>query len=333
MAGLTFLAFLGLAGLLLFSSQNIEFDGEILPNLASPAWELQSGTGAPIPPGILDIVDGRTVYRHFAGTIWRIIDQTILAPLNAADGYSAEFCHANISNTKDVTQTGNYARGDAFQIFDGEYRVNVMFSPQGLRVQGLADYIFYSGGDFFTQDFHVYKFICQNGWYDFYIDGIKRNGAQMTIASTPGDKFITFGAGNSAGAVQGSANWDYVYVTFGGKIEANVNLDPDTLNLGSMGNSITAYIEVPAGHDVNDIDINSIKLAGTIPAESWPFAVGDNDLDGISDLMVKFERARVQAYIRETMGITSGSVTLTVSGELNGTEFEGADTIRVISKK
>ena len=43
-------------------------------------------------------------------------------------------------------------------------------------------------------------------------------------------------------------------------IEAEVNIDPDTLNVKSKGKWITAYIELPEGYDVNDIDINTVKL-------------------------------------------------------------------------
>jgi hypothetical protein len=119
--------------------------------------------------------------------------------------------------------------------------------------------------------------------------------------------------------------------------EPTLDIDPDTLNLKSKGRRITAYIELYDGRDVRDIDISTILLNETIPAERWPTAIGDHDEDGIPDLMVKFDRNRVQEYI-EGLNLSNGGagrfgyeVTLTVAGMFNdGTTFECSDTIRVL---
>lgn len=109
-------------------------------------------------------------------------------------------------------------------------------------------------------------------------------------------------------------------------IEGCADIDPDTLNLKSKGKWITCYIELPEGYDVADIDVSTIKLNDTVPAEAKPTAIGDYDGDGIADLMVKFDRSAVQALLQE------GEVELTVTGELTDeTPFEGSDTIRVIN--
>ncbi len=47
--------------------------------------------------------------------------------------------------------------------------------------------------------------------------------------------------------------------------------------------------------------------------------------------MVKFDRNLVIDYFEER-SLTSGEVTLTLTGEVDGTQFEGADTIRVIKR-
>jgi hypothetical protein len=114
-----------------------------------------------------------------------------------------------------------------------------------------------------------------------------------------------------------------VYVT------ATVDIDPDTLNLKSNGNWVTAYIELPEGHDVANIDVGTVLLEDTIPAASHPTDVGDHDGDGIPDLMVKFSRADLIAYLKAN-GLTSGDVELTVTGYVDSVLFEGSDTIRVI---
>jgi hypothetical protein len=39
-----------------------------------------------------------------------------------------------------------------------------------------------------------------------------------------------------------------------------IDIDPDTLNLKSKIKWVTAYIELPGGYDVADIDVGTVKL-------------------------------------------------------------------------
>ncbi|MCJ7423091.1 hypothetical protein MUP01_02335 [Candidatus Bathyarchaeota archaeon] len=114
-------------------------------------------------------------------------------------------------------------------------------------------------------------------------------------------------------------------------ILAGVDFDPDTLNLRSSGKWITAYIELPEGHNVADIDASTVLLNETVAVDfSAPTTVGDYDGDGVPDLMVRFDRAAVSDLIL-SQDITSGNVVLTIRGRLcDGTIFEGSDTIRVM---
>jgi len=114
---------------------------------------------------------------------------------------------------------------------------------------------------------------------------------------------------------------------------ASIDIAPDTLNLRSRGRWITGYIELPEGYDVGDIDVSSIMLNDTIPAELSLVAVGDYDIDGVSDLMVKFNGASVISYIIGAIGYPDGfaTVTLTITGKLNnGIPFEGSDTAKIM---
>lgn len=145
---------------------------------------------------------------------------------------------------------------------------------------------------------------------------------------------------------------------FSPEISATVDIDPDTLNLKDKedhnekeckherddekcengdhkevheGRWITAYIELPEGYDVNDINVSTVRLNDTIAAEQHPAEVGDHDEDGIPDLMVKFDR---RAVIYIISGNATGEVELTVTGNLySGISFRGSDTIRVIKKE
>jgi hypothetical protein len=112
-----------------------------------------------------------------------------------------------------------------------------------------------------------------------------------------------------------------------GVIGATIDIDPNTLNLKSKGKFVTAYIELPSGYDVNLIDINSILLNGSVPVELTPTEVGDYDMDSVSDLMVKFDRAAAQGILEP-----GEDVKITITGQVDGIDFEGSDFVRVIDK-
>jgi hypothetical protein len=113
-------------------------------------------------------------------------------------------------------------------------------------------------------------------------------------------------------------------------VSSYVDVKPDVLNLGGVGEWVTIYIELPEGCDVSDIDVSSIRLNGTIPVDiNAPIEIGDHDGDGVPDLMVKFNRTDVCQLIL-SKGIKYGNVKMVVSGILfDGTVFEGYDIIRV----
>jgi len=118
---------------------------------------------------------------------------------------------------------------------------------------------------------------------------------------------------------------------------ATVDVKPDALNLKSRSNWITCYIELPEGYSLSDVDVSTVMLNDTIPIslldvpapEPVPTEIGDYDSGGIPDLMVKFDRTMVSELIL-SKDIIGGNVTLTVTGEVDGTPFEGSDSIKVL---
>jgi len=115
-------------------------------------------------------------------------------------------------------------------------------------------------------------------------------------------------------------------------IPATIDIDPDTLNPGSQGNFVTAYIELPEGWDVAEIDIDSVQLCldeDCANAEEHPTDVGDEDQDGIPDRMVKFSREAVVALLDGR----TGDITFRARGDVTGSPFEGTDTIRVLDSQ
>jgi len=127
----------------------------------------------------------------------------------------------------------------------------------------------------------------------------------------------------------GAGNYDFWLIKLAPiEILATVDIDPDTLNLKSNGQWITAYITLPEGYNVEDIVLETVYLDG-IPA------VWSEIQDGV--YMGKFDRATVQASLTNEPDYDSApkfyDMTLAVTGNLvDGTPFEGRDTIRVLSK-
>lgn len=128
-------------------------------------------------------------------------------------------------------------------------------------------------------------------------------------------------------------------------IKAEVTFDPETFNLNSTGEWVTAYIELPAGYSVSGIDLGSVLLNGTVHAVSDPkydFVTNESeymkdlDLDGIPERMFKFNRAEVAGILK-----AGDKVTVTFTGKVeynNGifsgmASFEGSDVIKVTESK
>jgi hypothetical protein len=121
----------------------------------------------------------------------------------------------------------------------------------------------------------------------------------------------------------------------------SLKLEPNTLNLKSNGNYITAFIELPSSHDINEVEISSIMLqvAGYSYSVDLSAAIniGDYNGNGISDLMIKFQRQTVvnNLKIMDYSAILGKSVDVNfvVSGSLtDGTSFGCSDTLSILKK-
>ena len=103
-------------------------------------------------------------------------------------------------------------------------------------------------------------------------------------------------------------------------VDANLDINPNTLNLKSEGRWITGYIDLPSGYDVNEIDLSTVKLNDSIPAD-W------GNIQNGTTQMVKFDRSDVEDLI----GMPNENEELIVTGKISdGTGFAGNDTIRAI---
>ncbi|MFX1345095.1 MAG: hypothetical protein ACFFBC_05670 [Promethearchaeota archaeon] len=108
-------------------------------------------------------------------------------------------------------------------------------------------------------------------------------------------------------------------------IEAICDLNPNKLNLKSKGKWITVYIELPENYDVHDIILGEILLNDYFSPELKPFNIGDNNDNGIPDLMIKFDRSSVISNLE-----SSQFGEMTISGRLqDGIKFKGVGIIEL----
>jgi len=116
-------------------------------------------------------------------------------------------------------------------------------------------------------------------------------------------------------------------LSVGFKIDATVDINPDTFNVERNGKWITAYITLPEDYNVSDIDVETILLQRM-------FEVKLSDIED-NKLMVKFDGSMVANYLLDRlnhMGLNRAHIDLTITGQLiDGMDFEGTDTIVVIN--
>ena len=106
-----------------------------------------------------------------------------------------------------------------------------------------------------------------------------------------------------------------------------VDITPDALNRKSQGRFVTAHVELIAGLDASEIDLSTVVLIvdghTLVPALETHAEVSDHNANGIPDLAVKFERARV------TEAISTGTVEVAIMGSIYGYFFQGSDVLKV----
>jgi len=217
----------------------------------------------------------------------------------------------------------------------------IVTDPDGLIVSrevnqlpGLATHIevTYQGDILENDALHDYEAIVIDGAKigDYIVRVIPELGAGRgdvyNLVFTLGDMLLLLGDGTpianipEQGYIIRSTGTEIVQI-----IPTIIDFDPDVLNLKSTDKYVTAYIELPPGFDVRQIDIASIRLNGVVPALTKPTKIGDYDKDGIPDMMVKFDRAALKSLLAP-----GDQVEITITGNVSGIGFRGTDTIRVI---
>jgi len=300
----------------------IEYLGDVLPENATPPWTLAPGD---------------TGYRNTDG------DKLTIRTTNEGGRTEVQYnMYGIVSRSGGITVEARVKIG--YIGTDGEIpdiALQICDSLQAFSLLFLEDKVFdeFDQNNYYLLDtkdsFHVYRITSKDGATNVYIDGFHR----LTLAGiSDGTNCVVFGDKRwMPGGMNGESHWDYVKINTNGAfpplIEATVDIKPESLNLISKGEWITAYIELPEGYDVNDVNVSTITLNDIVPAEQEPICIGDYDIDGIPDLMVKFERANVISYILANVDLTElfEQRFMTITGKLyDGTPFQGKDIIRII---
>lgn len=114
-------------------------------------------------------------------------------------------------------------------------------------------------------------------------------------------------------------------------ISAIIDIQPDTLNISSKGKWLTCHIYLP--EDYNVADVNSYSISLMFPEdEIYADWLWFNEKQNV--VSAKFNRSYVQEVLADSEDVLeTGQAELTITGQLlDGTIFEGTDTIKVINK-
>lgn len=302
--------------------------GPVTSDVCSPGWTQRTYGGVSMFEGkVVGGSDDGVTYAQTNDPVtynggWAIRTKEIQSPFDI---------EVRTRYTPDSSIGGGYI---PLRYYDGCYLYETWMTPTSLQIHYTDPVTVIPIND---NDFHTINYIShQMGKMTVLFDGYdvgtfdtpRSDGYEWTRPyNEPGMLMLLTGLSST-----GSGQMDYIKLNAGTEtepvikdpatcdlpIEASVDIKPDTLNLKSNGRWVTAFIALPDGYDVNDIDVGTVLLEGTVPA-AW-----GKVQDGV--LMAKFDREDVQDLV------SPGEVTLKVTGELSdGTVFEGSDTIRVIN--
>ncbi|MFX1367770.1 MAG: hypothetical protein ACFFAY_04155 [Promethearchaeota archaeon] len=112
-----------------------------------------------------------------------------------------------------------------------------------------------------------------------------------------------------------------------GTLEVAIDIRPNSLNSYTKGEYVTCYVTPSEGYKAQDIEVSTVHLEGLLALPDYSGII-DHDLDGINELMVKFDRGALLALFD---GFT-GNIDLTLTGcYTDGVTFFGIDSVHFVS--
>jgi hypothetical protein len=290
--------------------------GALLGGTQTVQWQAQDGDGDSLSFALLYSWDGGASFFPIAADISETSYQANLDDL--AGGNDAFFRVIATDNT------GNSASGDSehFRVAT-KPPVATILAPEDGSEHQIGNPVVLTGSAADKEDRTLPP--------EAYVwssdrDGQIGTGPLNPVADlSPGWHTITLAVTDSDGQ-KGSAS---VRIFVG--IPTLVDVRPDALNVGSPQpvSTVTAYVELPFGYDINQVDTGSVKLlVGTATLSPTQTKVGDFDNDELADLELTFNG---QSFVA-ALPASTDLVTAAVSGELeDGTDFRGADVVEVVN--
>jgi len=272
---------------------------------------------------------------NYGGGIYSCFDSTLTVTNCTFTGNSANFDGGGIYNWTNSTLTvtncilwSNYAHNHGLQVAMGpfleQYTVNISYS----NVQGGHEAVYDPCEVLVWDTGNIDAIPCfvDPGYWD--AGGVWVEGDYHLLPNSP---CIDTGDPNYI-VEPNETDLDGKPRVMGGRIDmgayeysppisAEVRIVPRAINLQSKGKWINAFLWLPEGYNITDIDAKSVLLEDEIEPQ-WVWFDEEEQV-----AMVKFSREEVQDIL------TIGEVGLTITVQLtDGTVFEAKDVIIVINK-
>ena len=108
-------------------------------------------------------------------------------------------------------------------------------------------------------------------------------------------------------------------------VTPSLRITPPTLEPGTSGRWITAMLTFPAPYSASDVDLASVRLQGSVPADPSSAVVRGRGRERAEVLVLRFDRALAARALRP-----GERIAVSVAGMVGAARFAATDTIRVL---
>jgi hypothetical protein len=262
-------------------------------------------------------ITSKTVVNTKANGWWLSMHKNIIA----FEGIYRTYIGLTYCNVTDGTVVDTKIDGRMASVYDN---IIAFSSPES--DYGVGDL----NGDGDTNDWVVgYYDIAENTWINTRADGADPSAYGNLIAFETSEETL----GQDLNNDDDTADNVIRYISIQSPpIQAKLYICPRTLNLRSKGHWITGCIRLPRNYTVADVDLSTIMLNDSIPADVKRHETRGHCCRKTAIMIVRFDRAEVINLILNTIRTEHvRTAKLTVTGKLkDGNSFEATATIRII---